>query len=274
MSHTTVTYKGSVEQRIDMRWLSKAITQSLNSEQILKETIAIGNQQTTIGELFNISGDNTSSDYVLENATQKMDYIGHALTQSNTLTVMGDCGFYTGAQLLGGRIKIEGNTHDFSGCGMSKGLIEISGNCGNHTGSAFTGGKKGMSGGTILVHGNSGNFTGELMRRGLIMIVGDIGDHCANRMIAGTITNLGATGKHVGAGMKRGTLLFPHKPENISPGFHDCGRHSLGYLTLLLHEIRRFKSAFQSLHPMRRRVQRYIGDTTVEGQGELLVWIG
>ena len=106
------------------------------------------------------------------------------------------------------------------------------------------------------------------------MIVGDIGNHCASRMIAGTITNLGGIGKQVGVGMRRGTLLFPHKPADIAPGFHDCGRHSLGYLTLLLHQLRRYESKFRMLHPMRRRVQRYMGDAAVDGQGELLVWIG
>ena len=119
-----------------------------------------------------------------------------------------------------------------------------------------------------------GDFTGDLMRRGLIMVEGDIGDYCASRMIAGTITNLGAIGKQVGVGMRRGTLLLPHKPEDMSKGFKDCGRHNLGFLTLLLHELRRYESRFQSLHPMRRRVQVYEGDMAVGGQAEILIWIG
>lgn len=274
MTHTTVTFKNSVQQRIDMRWLSVAISQSLNIEQIKKLTISIGNEQTKVGELFDLSGDNSSSHYVLENVTHKMDYLGFALAEKQTLTVLGNCGHYAGARLCGGVVKIEGNTLDYVGCGMSQGLLEVTENCGNYAGGAFAGEKKGMSGGTILVHGNTGDFTGDLMRRGTIMVVGNIGDHCASRMIAGTITNLGAIGKQVGVGMKRGTLLFPHKPKDMAPGFHDCGRHSLGYLTLLLHELRRYESTFRNLHPMRRRVQRYMGDTAVDGQGELLVWIG
>ena len=137
--------------------------------------------------------------------------------------------------------------------------------------SAFT---DGMTGGSILIHGSAGDFTGDLMRRGIIMVVGNIGDYCGSRMIAGTITNLGTIGKQVGVGMRRGTILLPHKPKDVISGFHDCGRHSLGYLTLLLHELRRHDSTFQSLHPMRRRVQRYQGDTAVGGQGEMLIWIG
>ena len=176
--------------------------------------------------------------------------------------------------MAGGTLKINGDVQDYSGCAMSKGMIEVSGNGGDYTGGAPAGAKKGMSGGTILIHGDTGSFTGDLMRRGIIMVVGNIGDYCGSRMIAGTITNLGTIGKQVGVGMRRGTILLPHKPKDLITGFHDCGRHSLGYLTLLLNELRRHDSTFRSLHPMRRRVQRYQGDTAVGGHGEMLIWIG
>jgi formylmethanofuran dehydrogenase subunit C len=274
MTHTTVTYKGSSSQRLDMRWLSDAISQSSSSDAAKKVPIQIGNEKTNVGELFDIEGSFSNQAVALENSNSQMDYIGHALASDFKLTVNGDAGHFSGAELAGGKILIEGNTQDYTGCGMTKGLLEVSGNANDYLGGAYAGDKKGMNGGTILVHGNSGNFTGDLLRRGSIMVVGHIGDYCASRMIAGTITNLGTIGKQVGVGMRRGTILLPHKPKDVLTGFHDCGRHNLGYLTLLLHELRQYKSTFQSLHPMRRRVQRYIGDTTVGGQGELLIWIG
>ena len=271
MSHTTVTFNGSTRARIDMRTLSQALNQTTSVSKIKKEPFLIGKKKTQIGDVFKISGQRLSKNIVLKNANNKMDYVGHKLNKN--LTVEGDCGHYAGAQLAGGKLVINGNTLDYAGCNMKKGTIEIKGDAGNYLGSALASEKKGMSGGTILVHGNTGNFTGDLMRRGVIMVVGNIGDYCASRMVAGTITNLGAIGKNVGHGMRRGTLLLPHKPEDVT-GFKDCGRHNLGYLTLLLHEMRRFESTFQSLHPMRRRVQRYEGDVSVDGQGEMLVWIG
>lgn len=106
------------------------------------------------------------------------------------------------------------------------------------------------------------------------MVAGNIGNHCANRMIAGTITSMGSVGENAGNGMRRGTLLCPSKPASLATGFNDCGRHSLGFLTLLMRDIRKPESAFQALHPMRRRVQRYLGDASVDGQGEILIWIG
>lgn len=274
MSRSTVTYKGSVQTRLDMRWLSEIFLQTKDNRELAQREILAGNEKVAVGELFDVSGSFTDDEIVLENSTTKMDYIGHALPAGTSIIVEGDCGYYTGAELLGGSLKIDGRVLDYAGCAMSSGLIEISGDCGNYTGSAFAGVKKGMTGGTILVHGNAGNFTGDLMRRGIVMVVGNIGDYCGSRMIAGTIANLGTIGKQVGVGMRRGTLLLPHKPKDVVSGFHDCGRHSLGYLTLLLHELRRHKSLFQSLHPMRRRVQRYMGDSAVDGQGEMLIWIG
>jgi len=278
MTHTTVTYKSNsqtsdLKQRLDMRWLSEAVVNACSVNAAKNLPLQLGNQKSSVGDFFDIEGSFTN-EVVLENATAKMDYIGHALAEKTCLTVKGDVGHFSGAKLSGGKLIIDGNTLDYTGCGMSKGLIEVSGNTNDYLGGADAGSKKGMLGGTILVHGNSGHFTGDLMRRGTIMVVGHIGDYCASRMIAGTITNLGTIGKQVGVGMRRGTLLLPHKPKDVLTGFHDCGRHNLGYLTLLLHELRQYKSTFQSLHPMRRRVQRYIGDTTVGGQGEMLIWIG
>ena len=274
MSHTTVTYKGSAQTRLDMRWLSDAICQADKNASINNRKILVGKENVAVGELFEISGSITTDQIVLENSTAKMDYIGHALPADISITVKGNCGHYIGAELAGGNLKIEGDVEDFAGCTMASGLIEVTGNSGDYIGSAYAGAKKGMSGGTVLIQGNAGNFTGDLMRRGTIMVVGNIGDYCGSRMIAGTIANLGTIGKQVGVGMRRGTLLLPHKPKDVISGFHDCGRHSLGYLTLLLHELRRHDSMFQSLHPMRRRVQRYMGDSAVGGQGEMLVWIG
>lgn len=274
MSKTTVSYSGSATARIDMRWLTEAITGSLTADQANKLTIPLGNQSIEVGELFTISGNFDSKKIELKDSTSKLDYIGHALPKDSRMFVIGDCGHYTGAQLAGGKLRITGNTKDFAGCGMRNGLIEINGNTNNYLGGAFPGHKKGMSGGTIVVHGNSGNFTGDLMRRGLIMVTRDIGDYCGSRMIAGTITNMGKIGSNMGLGMRRGTLLIPELPEEMPTTYTNCGRHNLGYLTLLLKQLKTYDSEFEELHSMRRRVQKYMGDTSVGGLGEVLVWIG
>ncbi len=274
MGNTSVTYKGLGNSRIDMRWLTEAITGSCTADQAKKLTLPVGNKAVEVGELFEISGNFSDHNIQLEGSTSKLDYLGHALPDGTQLSISGNGGHYLGAQLAGGKVTITGNTEDLTGCAMRKGLIDVKGNCGNYVGSAFAGQKKGMSGGTIVVHGNTENFTGDLMRRGTIMVSGNIGDYCGSRMIAGTITNLGTIGKQVGVGMRRGTLLLTESPKDMSPTFINCGRHNLGYLTLLLHELRTHDSDFKSLHSMRRRVQKYMGDTSVDGLGEILIWIG
>ena len=271
---TTITFDGQVNTRIDMRWINTALSDACNADQAKKLTIPVGNKTTEIGEIFDISGDFTNQSIILENATPKLDYVGHALPEGICFTIHGSCGHYCGAELAGGKLVIHGSTLDYTGCSMNKGLLEIKQNTGNYTGGAYAGHKKGMSGGTVLIHGNAGDFTGDLMRRGIIMVVGSIGDYCGSRMIAGTITNLGSVGQNVGKGMRRGTLLFHELPKEIGSAFMNCGRHNLGYLTLLLHELRTHDSEFRSLHSMRRRVQKYMGDTSVGGLGEILIWIG
>ena len=274
MNKPIVTYNDSASARIDMRWLSDAISNAYTVDQANKLVIPVGNKKVEVGELFNISENFSNKTAQLESSTSKLDNIGHALPADTHLTITGDCGHYLGAHLAGGKITLNGNAQDYVGSAMRKGMIEIKGNAADYLGGALPGHKKGMAGGTILIHGNTGNFTGDLMRRGVIMVTGDIGDYCGSRMIAGTITNLGKIGKQIGLGMRRGTILLPELPSDMAPTYINCGRHNLGYLTLLLQELRVHDSEFKSLHSMRRRVQKYLGDTSVDGLGEILIWIG
>lgn len=275
MSDTiTISCKQATNARIDMRWINSAIDKTLTADQAKTLTTPVGNKQVEIGELFAINGNFSSQQILLNKANNKLDFIGFSLPEHKQMTVAGDCGHYTGAELAGGKLVINGNAGNFTACSMRSGLLEINGNSQDYTGSAYAGYKKGMSGGTVIVHGSVGDFTGDLMRRGIIMVTGDIGDYCGSRMISGTITNLGKVGKYAGNGMKRGTLLFPELPKEMNPSFINCGRHNLGYLTLLLHELRTHESDFKSLHSMRRRVQKYMADPAVGGLGEILIWIG
>ena len=274
MSITTIDYKGSGQHRLDMRWLQQAIEQKLSAKEVSKQRLHLGSEEVLIGDVFSINGSLSAVELSLTNSTTKLDYIGAGLATDKTLRIEGDCGHYMGQQLAGGRLICDGSALHYAGCNMQAGSIEIISDAGDYVGGSIAGNKRGMAGGRILIHGSSGDFTGDLMRRGLLMVAGDIGDHCGNRMIAGTITSMGSVGENAGSGMRRGTLLFPSKPASIATGINVCGRHSLGLLPLLMRDIRAPESAFQTLHPMRRRVQRYLGDASVDGQGEVLIWIG
>lgn len=273
MSQLVLSFKDNTPFRVDMRWLSRALEDPAISD-LSEVLVPIDSKGVAAGDLFSIQGATDAKEIIVKNSTPSLDYLGHRLGQGYRLEIEGDSGFYTAANLSGGHVIANGNTSDYSACSMSAGLFEINGNCGDYLGSAESGEKRGMSGGSVLVRGSTGHFTGDMMRRGMILVEEDIGDYCASRMIAGTIAAQGEVGRFAGQNMKRGTLLFPHKPETMLPTFTENGRHNLGYLTLLLREILRFDSKFRKLHIARRRVQRYVGDRAVGGQGELLVWIG
>jgi formylmethanofuran dehydrogenase subunit C len=130
-----------------------------------------------------------------------------------------------------------------------------------------------MTGGTVVITGNTGARTGDHMRRGMILIEGNAGDYCGSRMVSGTIAVLGQVGAHLGYAMKRGTLLLQQAPEKgISANFNDCGSHTLAFLPLMFASFRKLDSEFSRVEPF-SRVQRYAGDLSGIGMGEILVKI-
>ncbi len=70
--------------------------------------------------------------------------------------------------------------------------------------------------------------------------------------------------------MRRGTLLLWQKPV-LSASFNDCGAHTLGFLPLLFASYRKFNSKFADATAAFTRVQRYAGDMSETGKGEILV---
>jgi formylmethanofuran dehydrogenase subunit C len=155
---------------------------------------------------------------------------------------------------------------------MKKGYLEINGNVGDFLGGALPGNKMGMKGGTILIKGNAGDRVGDHMRRGLILIEGNVGEYCGSRMTAGTVAVLGSTGRYLGYAMRRGTLLLWNQPQ-LMASFNDCGAHTLGFLPLLFVSFKTLNSKFSEVSATFNRVQRYAGDMSEMGRGEVLVKI-
>ena len=150
---------------------------------------------------------------------------------------------------------------EYIGHKMSSGQITVEGDSGN-----FVGCK--MQGGTIICQGNTGDRVGDQMRRGLILIDGNAGSYCASRMVAGTIGVYGSVADYVGFGMKRGTILLTKTP-NLHPTIQNCGTHTLPFLALLFQQFAAFSTRFNGLN--NQRVQRYAGDLSTNGNGEILV---
>ena len=122
----------------------------------------------------------------------------------------------------------------------------------------------------ILIKGNVGERVGDHMRRGNILIEGNAGDYCGSRMTAGTIAVMGQTGRYLGYAMRRGTLLLWNQP-TLSASFNDCGAHTLAFLPILFASFKSLNSRFADASIAFNRVQRYAGDMSEMGRGEVLV---
>jgi formylmethanofuran dehydrogenase subunit C len=221
-----------------------------------------------VDELFRITGFDAQH-IVIKNSFNKLDFIGKEL-EGGKITVEGDTGAYLGLSMKSGEIEVSGDVGLYAACEMKKGFLLVNGNAGDFLGAALPGNKTGMKGGTILVKGNVGERAGDHMRRGNILVEGNAGDYCGSRMTAGTIAVMGQTGRHLGFAMRRGTLLLWNPPQ-LSARFNDCGAHTLAFLPILFASFKKLNSKFADSAEAFNRIQRYAGDMSEMGRGEILV---
>lgn len=271
MNSLTFTLKSQPQQRVDMSALVPVSLAGKSLADIAAITMQSGKQQLAVGELFTITGDDAQS-IIINNSNDKLDFIGKEL-KAGRITVNGNAGAYLGMGMkTGGQITVNGDVGLYAACEMKKGYLEINGNAGDFLGGALPGNKMGMKGGIIVVKGNVGARAGDHMRRGMILIEGNVGDYCGSRMTAGTIAVMGSTGRYLGYAMRRGTLLLWNKPQLLA-SFNDCGAHTLGFLPLLFTSFKTINSKFADAAIAFNRVQRYAGDMSEVGRGEILVKI-
>lgn len=268
MNALTFSLKRQPSQRVDMSPLVPVNLAGKSIAEIALINIQCGKLLIPTGELFDISGSDVNN-IVISNSFDKLDFIGKEL-ENGTITVNGSAGAYLGMSMKSGEIKVYGNVGLYAACEMKKGYLEVNGNVGDFLGGALPGNKMGMKGGIILVKGNVGDRVGDHMRRGLILIEGNAGEYCGSRMTAGTIAVLGDTGRYLGYAMRRGTLLLWNQPQLLA-SFNDCGTHTLGFLPLLFASFKTLNSKFSDASAMFNRVQRYAGDMSELGRGEVLV---
>jgi len=266
MSALTFTLKTALQQRLDLSALTPDQLAEKSKADIAAILLPYGRKQLRADEAFELSGDDTAN-IVFANGNDKLDYIGSQM-KSGTITINGDAGSYLGFQMRNGKLTVHGNVDIYAASGMSGGLLHIHGNAGDFLAAAIVGDRKGMKGGTVIVTGNAGDRAGDQMRRGTLLIEGNVGSYCASRMLAGTIGVLGTVGEYVGYGMRRGTLLLTSKPA-MHATLQDCGAHTLPFLSLMFKSFGELPSKFAKID--KNRVQRYAGDITNDGKGEILI---
>jgi formylmethanofuran dehydrogenase subunit C len=123
-----------------------------------------------------------------------------------------------------------------------------------------------MNQGTILIDGSAGIEVGMRMRRGVIAVTGPVRDFAGLQMKGGTIFLLGGAEIRTGAWMTRGTIVSL-KPIPLLPTFAYACTYQPTFLQLYARRLATLGLAI----PSGGAYQRYTGDTSGLGKGEILV---
>ena len=127
-----------------------------------------------------------------------------------------------------------------------------------------------MSDGDVLIGGSAGLEVGMRMKRGLIAVGGPVRDFAGLQMKGGTIVLMSGAEMRTGAWMVRGTIVCL-TPVQLLPTF----AYASTYNPTFLRVYARYLAGLGIALPYLERdgtYQRYTGDTSVPGKGEILVW--
>jgi formylmethanofuran dehydrogenase subunit C len=186
------------------------------------------------------------------------------------IAIAGNAGMHLGAHMKGGTIEVTGNASDWVGAEMRGGLIRIKGDAGGQIGAAYRGSLSGMNGGTILIEGSAGIEIGMRMRRGILAVKGRVRDFAGLQMKGGTIVLMGGAEIRTGAWMVRGTIVAL-APIHLLPTFSSACVYNPVFLRLYAKHLQLLGFRI----PVEARegaYQRFTGDTSVPGKGEILMW--
>ena len=262
--------KTSIPVEVDSIQMAQVRTQS--ADEVKATLVQYGNKQVPLGQFFDVEGSAADDEEIVwEGDCSHVKLIGANLV-SGRIRVEGNSGMHLGAEMTGGEIIVNGNSGDWVGAEMHGGRIHVHGNVGHLVGSVYRGGNRGMTGGEIIIDGDAGNEIGHAMRRGLIAVGGRSGDAAGVSMIAGTILLFGEAGIRPGPSMRRGTVVFfdtASAPEML-PTFRQSGRCQPTFLrTYLLHLKSIGFPVPEGL--LDASYQRFSGDFLELGKGEILV---
>jgi formylmethanofuran dehydrogenase subunit C len=263
----TLTLKSALTVPLEAEVLSPDVLAPLAHDAVRALPVMLGKRQHRLDEHFDVEGDG-SDEMELRGDLTKVKWIGRGMSRG-LIRVVGNAGMHLGAYMKGGTIEVTGNATDWVGGEMTGGLIHIRGNAGGQLGSAYRGSTSGMSGGLILVEGSAGIEIGMRMKRGLIAIRGPVRDFAGLQMKGGTIVLMSGAEQRTGAWMVRGTIISL-KPLQLMPTFASACFYNPSFLGVYAKHLATHGFALPSASEGGYR--RHVGDTSVPGKGEILVW--
>jgi formylmethanofuran dehydrogenase subunit C len=268
MSKTIFTLKERPSVPLETEVFSPDVIAPLGHDEVCALPVFLGKRQYRMDDFFAVEGAG-SDDLEIHGDAGRVKWIGRGMTRGK-ITIFGDAGMHLGAYLKGGTIEVTGNASDWVGAEMTGGFIRIAGNAGGQIGSAYRGSLAGMRGGTILVGGSAGMEIGMRMRRGVIAVRGPVRDFAGLQMKGGTIVLMGGAEIRTGAWMVRGTIVSL-KPLRLLPTFAYACEYNPTFLRLYAKSLQGMGFAIPH-EDEAGAFQRYTGDTSVPGKGEILVW--
>ena len=248
--------------------LSPDVMAPLSHDAVRALTVYLGKRQKRVDDFFEVEGEQSEHIEIHGDAT-RIKWIGRGMSRGR-ISIHGNAGMHLGAYMSGGTIDVTGNASDWMGAQMSGGLIHVRGNAGGQVGAAYRGSPSGMTDGTILVDGSAGLEVGMRMKRGIIVIGGAVRDFAGLQMKGGTIILRGGAELRTGAWMMRGTIVSL-RPVALLPTF----ARACDYNPTFMRMYARHLAAFNVAVPYADEdgaYERYTGDASVPGKGEILVW--
>jgi formylmethanofuran dehydrogenase subunit C len=264
----TLTLKEQPAVPLEAESLSPDVVAGLAHDQVRALPVLLGKRQHRLDEFFEVEGE-PGDDLEIRGDARQVKWIGRGMTRGR-ITIAGNAGMHLGAYMKGGTIEVSGNAGDWVGGEMSGGVIRIRGSAGGQVGAAYRGSLSGMQGGTILIGGSAGLEVGMRMKRGIIAVAGPVRDFAGLQMKGGTIFLLSGAEIRTGAWMFRGTIVSL-KPLRLLPTFSYACAYNPAFLRVYARYLRTLDVSIP--HEIKHGAyQRFTGDTSVPGKGEILVW--
>jgi formylmethanofuran dehydrogenase subunit C len=248
--------------------LSPDTMATLSHDAIRALPVYLGKKQCRLDDFFTVEGE-ASEQIEIRGELKKVRWIGRGMSRGRII-IVGNVGMHLGAHMKGGTIEVSGSASDWVGGQMSGGLIRIAGNAGGQIGAAYRGGRIGMTNGTLLVGGSAGLEIGMRMKRGTIVIGGAVRDFTGLEMKGGTIILGSGAELRTGAWMNRGTIISL-RPIPLLPSFLYATTYIPSFVGLYARHLTALGISLP--HDVQQGAyKRYVGDTSVIGKGEILVW--
>jgi formylmethanofuran dehydrogenase subunit C len=265
----TLTLKQPVDRvPLEAESICPDVMATLDHDAVCALPVFLGKRQCRIDDFFTVEGEK-SDEIDVRGDLRKVRWLGRGMT-GGRISIDGNAGMHLGAYMKGGTIDVSGAASDWVGAEMSGGLIRVAGNAGGQIGAAYRGSPRGMTDGTIVIGGSAGLEVGMRMKRGLIIIGGPVRDFAGLEMKGGTIVLRSGAELRTGAWMQRGTIISL-KQIPLLPSFLYSSSYVPSFMGVLVKHVAALKIALP-WEPTAGAYQRFLGDTSVKGKGEILVW--